>query len=119
MRDETPKFYFIEINTPPGMTDQKHGGHGRRAGRAGISKSCVWRRAGDEFRTDPTMTLHKVFARTRFKKPAKVEKTGPGNGPWCCAECAATPSTACWCSSRRHPGPALTWAIERPIAVIS
>ena len=72
----TGKFYFIEINTTPGMTD--HSLVPMAARQAGIDfDELVWRVLESSFREAAQMNLNWLMRRNRFKNRPKTEKA-----PW-------------------------------------
>ncbi len=74
MRDRASnKFYFIEINTTPGMTEPQPGADGRAPGRHRLRGAGV-ARAGNQFLEDAQMMMGRLMHRNRFKSKPKAEK---------------------------------------------
>ena len=114
------KFYFIEINTTPGMTD--HSLVPMAARQAGIDfEELVWRVLETSFCEDAQMNLNSLMRRNRFKpknKPKAGEaRRGSGrlSGPLAhlCAPRGAAAAGVGGCVA------VLVWALDRPVRVIS
>ena len=118
MRDPiTNKFYFIEINTTPGMTD--HSLVPMAARQAGIDfDELVWRVLETSFARIRKMNLQRLLRRNRFKKPAKTEKA-KRQWPAFVREWRTHARRAALLLLIGGALAGLSWALDRPIRVIS